>query len=253
MLATERHARILRLVASRKVASTEELASQLQVSAETIRRDIRALDRLGQLRRVRGGAAAVSVAIGEPRVEERQLLRREEKAAIGRLAAGLLEDGQTVILDLGTTAMEVARAIAPRFRGVVVTNSLLVAGELAAYRDIDVLVCGGRVRAGDLALSNATSVDFFNSLNADLALVSSGGVDAVHGLTDFYLDEIATRRAMLRNSKRAFVLADSAKFGVVAPHFVAELGTELGLITDRAPSAELERAIVEKGGAVVCP
>jgi DeoR family fructose operon transcriptional repressor len=253
MLATERHALILRLVTSRSVASTEELAADLHVSAETIRRDIRALDESGQLRRVRGGAASVTVAPGEPRIEERQLLRREEKATVGRLAAGLLQDGQTVILDLGTTAMEVARAMAPRFRGVVATNSLLVAGELAACRDIEVLVCGGRVRAGDLALSNSISVDFFSGIHADVALVSSGGVDAVHGLTDFYLDEIATRRAMLRNAKRAFVLADSAKFGVVAPHFVAELGADLGLITDRTPSAELERAIVEKGGAVVCP
>ncbi len=253
MLATERHARILSVVASRQVASTDELAAQLGVSLETIRRDIRVLDDRGHLRRVRGGAASASAAIGEPRVEERQRLHHAEKEAIGRLAADLLQDGQTVVLDLGTTAMEVARAMAPRFRGVVATNSMLVAGELASHRDIDVLVCGGRVRAGDLALSSAISVEFFAGINADVALVSSGGVDAGHGLTDFHLDEIATRREMLRNTRKAFVLADSSKFGAVAPHFVADFGPTLGLITDRNPGGELERGIRSKGGALICP
>ncbi|MFT4109606.1 DeoR/GlpR family DNA-binding transcription regulator [Propionicimonas sp.] len=253
MLATERHARILSVVASRQVASTEELATSLNVSPETIRRDIRALDERGELRRVRGGAATASGAIGEPRVEERQLLNSAEKELIGRLAADLLQDGQTVVLDLGTTAMAVARAMAPRFRGVVATTSLLVAGELAAYRDIEVLVCGGRVRAGDLALSSALAVDFFAGLHADIALVSSGGVAADQGLTDFYFDEVSTRREMLRNARRGFVLADSSKFGVVAPHFVAGFGSELGLITDRNPGGDLEREIRGKGGAIVCP
>jgi len=253
MLATERHARILSLVASRQVASTEELATTLGVSAETIRRDIRVLDERGQLHRVRGGAASASVAVGEPRVEERQLLHHAEKEVIGRLAADLLQDGQTVVLDLGTTAMEVARAMIPRFRGVVATNSMLVAGELAGHPNIDVLVCGGRVRAGDLALSSAISVDFFAGLNADVALVSSGGVDATRGLTDFHLDEIATRREMIRQARRAYVLADSSKFGAVAPHFVADFGPGLGLVTDRNPGGELARELHTKGGALICP
>jgi DeoR/GlpR family transcriptional regulator of sugar metabolism len=253
MLATERHARILGLVTSRQVASTEDLALQLCVSPETIRRDIRVLDQRGQLRRVRGGAASPSAAIGEPQVEERQLLHRAEKETIGRLAAGLLQDGQTVVLDLGTTATEVARAMAPTFRGTVATTSLLVAGELAAHRDIEVLICGGRVRAGDLGVSNANAVEFFAGINADLALVSSGGVDAQRGLTDFHLDEVATRRQILRNARRAYVLADSSKFGVVAPHFVAELDADLGLITDRNPGGELERELRRKGGAIICP
>lgn len=253
MLATERHARILGVVTSRQVASTEDLAAQLGASPETIRRDIRVLDQRGKLRRVRGGAASASVTIGEPQVEERQLLHRTEKELIGRLAAGLLQEGQTVVLDLGTTATEVARAMASGFRGTVATTSLLIAGELAAHRDIDVLICGGRVRAGDLAVSGAHAVEFFAGINADVALVSSGGVDATRGLTDFYLDEVATRRQILRNARRAYVLADSSKFGIVAPHFVASLGAGLGLISDRNPGGELERELRRKGGAIICP
>jgi DeoR family transcriptional regulator, fructose operon transcriptional repressor len=253
MLATERHARILGLVASRQIASTEDLATQLSVSSETIRRDIRVLDQRGQLRRVRGGAASASVTIGEPQVEERQLMHRAEKELIGRLAAGILQEGHTVVLDLGTTAAEVARAMAPTFRGTVATTSLVVAGELAPHRDIEVLICGGRVRAGDLAVSSAHAVGFFAGINADVALVSSGGVDARHGLTDFHLDEIATRRQILANARRAYVLADSSKFGIVAPHFVADLDADLGLISDRNPGGELERELRRKGGAIICP
>lgn len=253
MLATERQVRILQTLAERRIASTETLATELQVSPETIRRDIRTLDGRGALRKVRGGAASSAVATGEPVIEERRLLNRAAKQVIGRLAADTLEDEQLVILDLGTTAMEVARAMAPRFRGVVATNSLLIATELAECPDIEVLVCGGRVRRGDLALSNGFSVEFFAQLHADVAFVSSGGVSAEQGLTDFYLDEVATRRQMLHSAQRAFVLADSSKFGVVAPYVVAPLGSELGLITDRSPSAELERLIRQRGGAIVSP
>ncbi|MFV0429525.1 MAG: DeoR/GlpR family DNA-binding transcription regulator [Arachnia sp.] len=253
MLATERHARILDVVSVRRVASTDELATHLGVSPETIRRDIRALDQQGQLRRVRGGASASTARSGEPRLEERQTLNRAAKETIGRLAADILENGQVVILDLGTTAVEVARAIVPRFRGTVATSSLHVAGELASSRDIEVLVCGGRVRSGDLALSNSFAVDFFAGLNADVALVSSGGLDAEHGLTDFYLEEVASRRVMLRNSRRCFVLADSSKFGIVAPHFVAEPGRNLGLIAERNPGGQLEQEILARGGAIICP
>ncbi|MDQ7992862.1 MAG: DeoR/GlpR family DNA-binding transcription regulator [Propionicimonas sp.] len=253
MLATERHARILQTLALRRIASTEDLAAELGVSIETVRRDIRVLDERRALRKVRGGAAITTAVSGEPVVAERQELNLAAKQVIGRLAADLLEDGQTVILDLGTTAMEVARAIAPGFRGVVATNSLLVAGELAGRPDIEVLVCGGRVRGGDLAVSNAFSVAFFAQLNADVAFLSSGGVDAGRGVTDFYLDEVATRHQMLRSSRHAYVLADSSKFGVVAPYSVAPLDSRLGLIAERSPDADLDRAIRRKGGVIVCP
>jgi len=253
MLATERHGRILELLAVRRIASTEALAAELGVSVETVRRDLRVLDSRHALRKVRGGAAMATAVSGEPVVAERQALNLAAKQTIGELAADLLEDGQTVAIDVGTTAMEVARAMAPRFRGVVATSSLLVAGELAGRRGIEVLVSGGRVRGGDLAVSNAFSVAFFAQLNADVAFVSSGGVDADLGLTDFYLDEVATRREILRNSRRAYVLADSSKFGVVAPYTVAPLDARLGLISERAPDPDLERAIRRKGGAIVCP
>ena len=125
--------------------------------------------------------------------------------------------GQTLLLDVGTTVLEVARALPPDFRGTVATCSLLVAAELAGRRDVEVLVSGGRVRGGDLSLSNAQTVAFFADVRADLAFLGSGGVDAVAGLTDYHLDEVATRRTIIANAARAFIVADSGKLGPGRP------------------------------------
>jgi DeoR/GlpR family transcriptional regulator of sugar metabolism len=145
----------------------------------------------------------------------------------------------------------VARALALTFHGVVATSSLLVAGELAGHAGIDVLVAGGRVRGGDLSCSNAHSVALFASLNADVAFVSSGGLDARAGLSDFHLDEVATRLQMMANARATYVLADSSKFGVIAPYAVCGWTKLDGVICERPPSAPLARAITSGGGRII--
>jgi DeoR/GlpR family transcriptional regulator of sugar metabolism len=238
MLAVERHVRIRDVVEARRVISTEDLAQALAVSTETIRRDLVRLDNQGVLRRVHGGAAAFSTHVGsEAAFDDRTSLASSAKSAIGAVAAGLVTSGQTVVFDVGTTAMEAARAL----------PALLVAAELAARPGIDVLVCGGRVRRGDLAVSNAQAVSFFADLRADIAFVGSGGVDAEAGLTDFYLDEIATRRVILANSVRSYALADSSKLARVAPHRVCGLEELTAVITDRQPPRALLRAAERAG------
>jgi DeoR/GlpR family transcriptional regulator of sugar metabolism len=158
-----------------------------------------------------------------------------------------------VVIDVGTTALEVARALPITFRGTVATCSLLVAAELAGRPTVEVLVSGGRVRAGDLACSNAQALSFFADLRPDVAFLGSGGVDTGTGLTDFHLDEVATRRIILANTARSYVLADSTKFGRVAPHRVCGLEEFDGLITDEMTSAPLRAAIERAGGVVVTP
>ncbi|MFE4950177.1 DeoR/GlpR family DNA-binding transcription regulator [Leifsonia sp. NPDC056665] len=235
MLASERHARILDMLRAARTVRTEEIAEALSVSMETARRDLVALDRRGVLKRVHGGARNISlVPVGdEPPFLERANTAGAAKQAIGARAAGLIVPGQTIIIDVGTTALQAARAIPLDYNGVVATCSLLAAVELADRPNLEVLVAGGRVRAGDLALSNAQTVDFFREIHADVAFLGSGGVDAAAGLTDFYLDEAMTRRVILKNSTANFVLADSSKFGRVARHHVADLEQIDGLISDK--------------------
>ena len=252
MLSARRHDLIVEALRSAGVVSTDELAQRLEVSVETVRRDLVVLERRGALRRVHGGAAPARAFGGtEASFDDRSNTATEEKRAIGRRAAELVSCGQTVVLDVGTTALEVARALAPEFRGTVATCSLLVAGELANRGDVEVLVSGGRLRHGDLALSNAQTLSFFTDLRADIAFLGSGGVDAVAGLTDFHVDEVATRRVMIANAARSYVLADSSKLGRVAPHRVCPLAEIDGLITDGDVPTALSIAVQGTGGVVL--
>jgi DeoR family fructose operon transcriptional repressor len=253
MLVAERHSRIVRSLRASTVASTEELALELDVSAETIRRDLVALELQGALTRVRGGAAIglTSIAGQEPPFVDRTDLAREGKARIGRAAAALAPAGGTLVIDVGTTALAVARALAPDICGTVATASLLAAVELADRPGLEVLVSGGRLRSGDLALSNSTTAAFFADFHADVAFLGSGGVDAAIGLTDFHLDEAAVRRTIISNSAASYVLADATKLGRVARHRVVDLFGLAGLITDEEPSAEIRAAIEDGGGRVI--
>ncbi len=144
MLAVERHARLLDVVEARRIVSTEDLACALAVSAETVRRDLVQLGRAGAVRRVRGGAASRGAQVSaEAAFEDRSDLAVDAKVAIGRTAAALVSAGQTVVLDVGTTVVQVARSLPDTFTGTVATCSLLVAAELAGRSGIEVLVCGG--------------------------------------------------------------------------------------------------------------
>ncbi|MGW0588560.1 DeoR/GlpR family DNA-binding transcription regulator [Streptosporangium sp. NPDC002607] len=253
VLPAERHARIGEALRISRVVSTDDLAHELGVSAETIRRDFVALERQGRLSRVHGGA---TITLGQAAGEEAPFAERtgtaaDAKTRIGRAAAGLVHPGQTVVIDVGTTAVQVARALPLDFTGTVATCSLLVAAELSERPGIEVLVCGGRLRGGDLALSNSVAQAFFADLNPDVAFLGSGGVDAAAGLTDYYLDEIAVRKIVLRNATRSYVLADSSKFGLVARHRVAELGELGGLITEAEPPSGIQDAITRGGGVMV--
>jgi len=254
MLPVERHEAIVEAVNLAQAVSTDDLVRRLGVSAETVRRDLALLEDRGALRRVHGGAASLADRrVVEPSFSERSIINHGAKNQLARVAVGLIEDGHTVIIDIGTTAVEVARAIPLTFHGTVVTPSLPVAIELANRAGVEVLLAGGRVRPGDLACSNAYAKSLFNGLYADLAFLGSGGVHAEAGLTDFWLDEIDVRQTMIANSARSFILADSSKLGRVAPHQVCALSAVAGLITDDDCDPAITEVITEAGGAVLSP
>lgn len=248
MLAAERQARLLDVVEARRIVSTEDLASVLAVSAETVRRDLVQLGRQNEVRRVRGGAAARGAHVStEAAFEDRSDVAVDAKVAIGMTAAALVSAGQTIVLDVGTTVLQAARALPGTFTGTVATCSLLVAAELAGRSGIEVLVCGGRVRRGDLAVSGAQAVRFFADLHPDVAFLGCGGVDAEAGLTDFYLDEADIRRVIIANAARSYVLADASKLARVTPHRVCALDELTGLVTEQSPPAALRRAARSAG------
>ena len=230
MMPTQRRQAILAEVRKASAVSAEDLAEMFSVSVETIRRDLRGLRDQGLLERVYGGA--LSVQSTEGTFASRSTRHHDRKRAIAALAASLVQPQDTIVIDIGTTALEVARALPADFRGRVLTNSVPVAMELSARDQIELLMSGGQVRPGDAACYGAQADAFFAQVYADKAFLGSGGVHAQAGLTDDYPHEVAARRVMIAHAGASYVLADSSKLGKVAVHRVCALTQVTAVITN---------------------
>ena len=251
MLPSQRRQAILAAVRAEDAASADALARQFDVSVETIRRDLRVLHSEGLLERVYGGATRPSGRSDEGSFAARSVRNIDLKRAIAALAVSLVQPEDTIVIDVGTTALEVARALPPTFRGRVLTNSVPVATALADRSGIDLLLCGGQLRMGDGACSGAHAEAFFDEYYADKAFLGSGGVHAVAGLTDYYPPEVVVRRTIIAHTASNYVLADSSKLGTIAVHRVCALDSITAVVTDdRNPGAisELQAA----GLAMLC-
>lgn len=229
---------------------SDDLASELQVSIETVRRDLVALEHQGVVHRVHGGAQLVPGRSSEPQVHERRLRNRDAKQAIAAVAVGLLENAETVVFDVGTTVLEVVRQLGRDFRGRVLTPSLPVAQELDGHPGVEVIVSGGQMRPGDMALYGSEAERFFSNFYVEKAILGSGGVHPDSGLTDYYPAEVAMRRIILEHAAECYVLADASKIGHVALSKVCDLQRLTGLITDsRADPVTVEQ--IEASGLTV--
>lgn len=248
----ERWSVIEQELAAHEYVRTIDLVERLDVSVETVRRDLAVMETRGALVRVRGGAVAAG---HKTRVEssysERSESSQQEKAAIGRAAAALVPDDSTVVIDVGTTALHVVRSLNPGFQGLLVTNSLPAATLASERLSCGVVVLGGRVRRGDLAVSGMRSQEFLQDFRPDLAFLGSGGISTTAGLTDFDYDEVQLRRVIIDVTARAWVLADSTKFGTVAPFRVTGFDDLAGVVTDQQPPSELAETIANAGAEVV--
>jgi DeoR/GlpR family transcriptional regulator of sugar metabolism len=246
---TRRRQAILSEVRKASAVSAEDLAGMFGVSVETIRRDLRGLRDAGLLERVYGGA--LSVQSTEGTFAARSGRHHDRKRAIAALAAGLVQPQDTIIIDIGTTALEVARALPADFRGRVLTNSVPVAMELSAREGIELLLSGGQVRAGDAACYGAPADAFFTQVYADKAFLGSGGVHAEAGLTDYYPHEVAARRVMIAHAGASYVLADSSKLGNVAVHRVCAL-TQVTAVVTNADNSNIAAKAADALAAAGC-
>jgi len=243
MLPTQRRQAILAQVREQAAVSAEDLSREFAVSVETIRRDLRGLQRAGLLERVYGGAARPSGRSSEGSFAARSGRHTERKRAIAALAASLVEPEETIVIDIGTTALEVARALPTSFRGRVLTNSVPAAMELSGRADIEVLLSGGQVRPGDGACSGAHAEAFFAEFYADRAFLGSGGLHPQAGLTDYYPAEVVVRRTIVAHTAKNYVLADSSKLGVIAVRRVCELNQLTAILTDDAENHAAAEAL----------
>lgn len=251
MLPSQRRHAILAEVRSATAVSAEALARRFAVSVETIRRDLRSLERDGLLDRVYGGATRPAGRSSEGSFAVRSVRNIERKRAIATLAASLIEPEETIVIDVGTTALEVARALPLAFRGRVLTNSVPAAMDLSARSDIELLISGGQVRAGDGACSGAHSDEFFGEFYADRAFLGSGGVHPDAGLTDYYPSEVVIRRTMIAHTASCYVLADSSKLGLIAVRHVCPLDQITAIITDDQADPDLVSGLEGAGATIL--
>ena len=251
MLPTQRRQAILAQVRRQSAVSADDLAREFGVSVETIRRDLRRLGEKGLLDRVYGGATRPAGRSSEGSFAARSMRRMTAKRAIAQRAASLIEPGETVVIDVGTTALEVARALPASFEGRVLTNSVPVAMELSGRREVEILLCGGQVRHGDGACSGGHAETFFAEFYADKAFLGSGGVHAEAGLTDYYPSEVVVRRTIIGHTAACYVLADSSKLGTIAVHRVCPLDRVTAVLTDDQGETSAQEALADAGVTVL--
>jgi DeoR/GlpR family transcriptional regulator of sugar metabolism len=235
----ERRLEILDQVRTRLLVRADELALRFGVSVETIRRDLLTLEREGLVRRVYGGATRATTEDYEPPFETRRTQHLEAKRAMGLLAASLVEPGDTLVLDIGTSVAEVAKALSADYRGKVLTNSLLAAVELSGRERVEVIASGGSLRAGDLACSGPHAEAFFSAYHVDKAFLGSGGVHLDIGLTDYHPAEVYSRQIIIKHAAETYVMADSSKLGRIALAEVCPLDTLTAVITDDQADPDL--------------
>jgi DeoR family transcriptional regulator, aga operon transcriptional repressor len=239
--ATVRRQRVLDTVRSREFASVSDLSSTFGVSEVTIRTDLEALSEEGKIRRVRGGAIHRTTVAREPSFEQAADELASEKQAIGRAAASLVESGQTLILDAGSTTAAVARALADRrdLRDVTVfTNGLRIALELEpAIPHLTVIVTGGALRPSQHSLVSPMGTVILDQIHAHLAFVGCDGVDAEAGVTNTSVAEAEIKRLMIRAARRSVIVADHSKLAQVSLVHLCGLDEMDLLITDRGADA----------------
>jgi len=254
MLQEDRYQRLRALLANFQRLGTERIAVDLGVSRETVRRDVMALEALGELRRVHGGVVATGPEPEAP-IGERVKVRLAEKRAMARAAAKLLQPGQTVFLDAGSTVSALAAELASLSGLTVITNSFDVAMTLVATdaRRHEVILLGGRPVADIGATYGEQTVAEINRHHADLALLSPVALHAGHGATSYEHREAEVARAMVARSKRRVILADHAKLGQTSRIGWCDVG-DIDLVVTDARSRRMPalQALRDAGCDVVC-
>jgi len=252
VFAEERHQEIVRRAREHGRADVATLAAELDVTPETVRRDLTALERAGLLRRVHGGAVAIERFGVEPAIAARETVLTAEKARIGKVAlAELPDDGAAIVVDAGTTTRQLVELLPTDIELTVVVNSPPLATVLARYANVTVMMLGGRVRGRTLAAVGDWGITALSTIHVDVAFMATNGISVERGLTTPDPTEAAVKRAMIAAARRTVLLADHTKIGNDYFARFGDLADVDTYITDTGADAELVEEIAEAGPRVV--
>ena len=230
MLHERRNQIVERITASRMV-KVADLMRDFHVSIETIRRDLEFLEDQGYLRRVYGGAVLRGAYGLEPSYEHREVINLAEKQAIAVKTAELIDDEDTLFIDLGTTTLEVTRCLGAKKNLTVITNATLIAQAAVSF-GFRVIMLGGELRRGELAVSGFLCESAMQNFFVNKLIMGVGGITLEGGVTDYNIEEANARRRMLERADTVIAVADYSKFGVTALNSICSVGKINMLISD---------------------
>lgn len=243
MMAEERRTQILQIVRSAGRVRVNGLARRFSTSAVTIRSDLNELHQRGLVLRSHGGAVLPDTILRESPVHERLKTHSDEKRRIGAMAATLINNGDTIILDSGTTTLEIARQIKKKPGLQVITNGVNIAAELLDARDVQVFIVGGTVRGESASISGHFTEEMFEQFSADKLFLSGAGCDLDFGVSGANLEETMVNRAMIRIAREIILVADASKFTKRSMSRIAPFSQIDTVISDTSLDEEVQQKL----------
>ncbi len=230
-----RQIKLLKVVRATGSVTVEELADQLGVTLQTVRRDVQRLADEGLLTRFHGGVRVPGSTVENMAYPQREVMHVEGKARIARAVAAALPHGCSLILNIGTTTEAIARALMQHTGLRVITNNLNVAAILSANPNCEVIVVGGVVRGRDQGIVGEAAVDFIRQFKVDIALIGISAIESDGSLRDFDYREVKVSQTIISHAREVWVAADSSKFNRPAMVEVAQLSQVDRLFSDAVP------------------
>ncbi len=254
-----RQDQILQLLTLRQRVTIEDLKEELHVSVETIRRDLKTLEGEGHLRRVYGGAILASPRGVETEYTKRANLHVTEKQAIAQRACDLINDGDTIVIDVGTTTLEFVKLLNSKRNLTILTNAMQVALRVLNETQHKVYFLGGLLRQGEDSSSGTMCINCLENYYVDKAIIGAAGISASFDITDYHEPENAVRKKMMEIAGQVIVLADHSKFGITAFCKLCNMSKVDILVTDwstpkktiaqlNSECANLEILVAEQSG-----
>jgi DeoR family transcriptional regulator of aga operon len=240
MLNLERRSKILELIEKQGQVAVSDLSRRFETSEVTIRNDLKALHQRGLVQRAHGGAVKVATVSVDPSLQIKAELHADEKRRIGAAAADLIHDGESIILDSGTTTQQIAQQIKHKRDLKVITNGLNIALELLGTRDIQLILLGGMIRQNSFSAVGHFAEEMLGQLSADKLFLGVDACDVEFGLSTPNMEESQVNQAMVRIAKETILVADSSKFGKRSLSRIVPLNAIDTIITDRALPTETE-------------
>ncbi|MGJ8522329.1 Glycerol-3-phosphate regulon repressor [Carnimonas sp. R-84981] len=246
MIPAKRQTEIINLLLQRGIVTTIELASLLDVSPMTIRRDIRVLEEQGRVVAVSGGAQLAGRLFKEPSHLDKSALHTPEKSAIGALAASMISPNMVVYLDAGTTVLEIAHHLVNRSDLTIVTNDFVTAAFIAKETRCQLWHTGGMVERENQSCIGSAAADIIRRFNFDLAFISTSSFDQ-RGVSTPSESKVAVKQAIADSAQRRVLVSDSSKYGMFSTFCALPLGRLTDVVSDGALAQNARDVITQQG------